>query len=695
MRLLVDGFLGDEEVFRSFGHTFLHEQQHLRFDHWKKFQASQAVKDIMLLDHGFQQAEFDRVSNPYDEEGICGTEHDDEPALRKSMKDVRHYKLNLDCGMTNTVQGLAAPARFASTVGDTGEVISTSSSADSVVTPTVGMSMGAAEAEIINLFNLVEEFIEVEDWDQFAPCLSPENILGNDWFAPYRHDPLVLGEKFWGSEARALLQSKACDQMFSDLILSVQIAAEPVRGEILTLLDPRSFDPRADPATAAVQMEKALQVTMKYRITETGEIILNSYLRHELYNWGNMDWVVVEAARHGCHWILTSTMPQATVHPTELAYQTAKHAASKLLKPILEVLSSFEPDIFRLCIDHAAKATDTRSVRALLSAAKDSKDLRYASLIWEAAMTGDAQVLWFMFGSGARKTVLILLQEAGNIRVRQTHEIFTRRHPHFLKILRKASWRFLIGIESLMCMWDDGKPRSSLPAWNRGIRDLKRLVQGNIPDNFPDVMLLLSIAKSLSTTLDGTYTLSKSWTDAFLRDLPRWMILLPDSQHAAYAYCVRGLWGKDVNESISTEHLSNSDLLDRFQGLAICLLRDARDIMGLNENVSGNSLYSSQRRRVLYRDPADPASEESSPRSPPHHEAPERRLGSRHDQMGHEIDPEPNEGSPHCPHTWQAITERLRYRIPQSQVLSMLIMMGAIFFCLLQFTFCKFLTTNC
>lgn len=729
MRLLVDGFLGDEEVFRSFGHTFLHEQQHISFDHWKKFQVSRAMKDIMLLDHGFQEAEIDRVSGRHGEDDIWQTEDDDAIRFELMQDALDAQKYLYEHKMMTANERAGTIFQFWSTLGNSEGVGSTSSLVDSVAAPTGEASMTPEEGEVIN--------IDIEDQLQVVPLPSPQEFqeqrleptttgfpTRSSWqpetrptshipldasykelqepssvhcsedlhrdFKDELHDALRLQEVHRVEEA--LILHQACDKTFTVLLSSIEKAAKQRRGDILTLLLSSShFDPRVDPATAAARIEMALQGNMRHNLQETGGILIEYYLRHELYKWGNIDWIADVAARHRCHWILSSIVPKANVHPTELAYQAAKHGADGPLQPTLQVLSSFEPDVFRLCIDHAAKAADTRSIRALLSAAQQSKDLRHASIIWEAAMTGDAQVLRSIFGSSARKTVLILLQEAGNIRVRQVHEIFTRGYSRLLMHLRRASCHFSINIEGLMCKWKDWKTGNSSIAWDRGITALTHLVQGNTPDNFPDVMLVLSIAKALSTTLDSTYTPSNSWNSAFLRDLARWQTLLPRSQHAAYVYCVRGLWGVELNKSTSPEPLSDPDLLDRFQSLAICLLRDTTDMLGLNENTYGNSLHSSQRRRACH-GLADSESQESPPRSSPYQETFTRCLGPWNDQIGRGIDPEPNEVSPRHRRTWQAITGRLRYKIPSNKVPSIFIMMGAIFFCLLQFTFCEFLT---
>lgn len=745
LRLLVDGFLGDEEVFRSFGHTFLHEQQYISFDHWKKFQASRAVKDIMLLDHGFHEAERDRASTlrSHDEEFIGEAEHDHESTLGPKVEPALQYQERFvpwqeeDCLTERT----APIPEISTTLGNSGEDYPTASLAEYLSTPLGGATITPEQVEVMSF---IRTLYKVEDQDPAGPCLSPKELLEqlpgpatadlstsvpwqpdiqstSDWQSRFSYvefqgdystdydlDGFQDFQKSFEAELHhalrlqkahlvreALLRHQGCDRIFPVLLSSIQEAAELGRGDILTLLlDSDHFDPRVNINTTAARMEMCLQVTMRYNLQETGEILVEYYLRHELYNWGNIDWVAYEAARHGCHWVLSSIMSKANLDAMDLAYQAAKHAPVGTIQATLIVLSSFEPELLRISIDNAAKAADTRSVRALLSAAQESKDLRHAGIVWEAARTGDAQTLFSIFGPDARNTVLTLLQEAGNMRVRQVHDIFTRRYPRLLMHLRKASCRFPINIEGFTYKWQDWESNSALLAWDRGIRALKHLVQGNVPDNVPDVMLVLSIAEALSATLESTYTPSKSWSDEFLGDLPRWQTILPKSLHAAYAYCAGGLWGMKLNKSIPPEPLSDSDLLDRFQGLAICLLHETTDVLGLNENASGNSLHSSQQRRACLGQ-AETESQNSPLHPFPYHEASARWLEPWDDRMDHEIDMEPNEVCPRRPRTWQAITERLQYSIPSSKVPSIFIMMGAIFFCLLQFTFCKFLAMAC
>jgi hypothetical protein len=53
LSLLVDSFLTDREIFRSFGYENLYERGFLSFEHWKEFQRGQLDDDITLLDDSF------------------------------------------------------------------------------------------------------------------------------------------------------------------------------------------------------------------------------------------------------------------------------------------------------------------------------------------------------------------------------------------------------------------------------------------------------------------------------------------------------------------------------------------------------------------------------------------------------------------------------------------------------------------
>jgi hypothetical protein len=53
LRLLIDGFLTDSDVFKSFGFEHLYERGYLSFEHWNAFQHRQFKNDIALLEDAY------------------------------------------------------------------------------------------------------------------------------------------------------------------------------------------------------------------------------------------------------------------------------------------------------------------------------------------------------------------------------------------------------------------------------------------------------------------------------------------------------------------------------------------------------------------------------------------------------------------------------------------------------------------
>lgn len=55
MMLLIDGFLADGEIFKSYGYEDLYENGFLTYDHWKEFQQAQLEKDISALERSYNE----------------------------------------------------------------------------------------------------------------------------------------------------------------------------------------------------------------------------------------------------------------------------------------------------------------------------------------------------------------------------------------------------------------------------------------------------------------------------------------------------------------------------------------------------------------------------------------------------------------------------------------------------------------
>ena len=55
MMLLIDGFLADGEIFKSYGYEDLYENGFMTYDHWKELQQAQLEKDISTLERSYDE----------------------------------------------------------------------------------------------------------------------------------------------------------------------------------------------------------------------------------------------------------------------------------------------------------------------------------------------------------------------------------------------------------------------------------------------------------------------------------------------------------------------------------------------------------------------------------------------------------------------------------------------------------------
>jgi hypothetical protein len=64
LRLLIDGFLGEGQVFRGFGYERLYEHGHLDYELWRAFQQQRFDSDIDDIDDTFRAVEDDEITLP-------------------------------------------------------------------------------------------------------------------------------------------------------------------------------------------------------------------------------------------------------------------------------------------------------------------------------------------------------------------------------------------------------------------------------------------------------------------------------------------------------------------------------------------------------------------------------------------------------------------------------------------------------
>lgn len=104
-------------------------------------------------------------------------------------------------------------------------------------------------------------------------------------------------------------------------------------------------------------------------------------------------------------------------------------------------------------------------------------------------------------------------------------------------------------------------------AWQSGIKTLRRVSGGQLPEDSGEVLAFLCVCKAVSDTLD--FFTGSGYTAIFFADLRRWGLLFED-RFDCYNHLIRGVWGIDVtNERLSP---SSSELLQYAQGLVSSLV---------------------------------------------------------------------------------------------------------------------------
>lgn len=113
-------------------------------------------------------------------------------------------------------------------------------------------------------------------------------------------------------------------------------------------------------------------------------------------------------------------------------------------------------------------------------------------------------------------------------------------------------------------------------AWKCGIRALRGISGGNLPQDLGDVIAFLCVCKAVSATLD-LYTASE-YTRRFLADLHRWGIVF-DTQASfdLYREAVRDIWEVELSMEFGNPPIPNFDidLLQYAQGLVSALVHEA------------------------------------------------------------------------------------------------------------------------
>ena len=150
--------------------------------------------------------------------------------------------------------------------------------------------------------------------------------------------------------------------------------------------------------------------------------------------------------------------------------------------------------------------------------------------------------------------------------------------------------------------WAKSVERSKRLAWKSGIRVMRKLTRGKVPNTIHETIMFLTIVKAISTVRDIYDPGVSDYRAQFLVDLSRWQLLfISDSRRLEdFGNAVRAIWGVELESSAETAP-SHFETLDQLQHMALRLVQEGAPFLRLEESEGSERvglLLSQQRWRM-------------------------------------------------------------------------------------------------
>ncbi|KAH7342466.1 hypothetical protein BKA65DRAFT_292216 [Rhexocercosporidium sp. MPI-PUGE-AT-0058] len=622
MELLVDGFLADGAVFKSFGYEDLYEHGFLTFEHWKVFQQAQLQKDISVLDEGFcaidevgdfkdqaippihtdsfnlQSMEFDPADAQTDDTPLILSEPSPDLSWNPEYLYLSHPSIN----ETAAAEGREREIRL---------LLDQGAAVDGVENKwLLGRDIPLVEAAKAGHESVVQLLL-----DQGAAVDGVENkwILGRDV-------PLVEAAKAGHESVVQLLldQGAAVDGVENKWILGRDVplveAAKAGHESVVQLL----LDQGA--AVDGVEAHTLWRIKREVPLVEAAKAGHESVVQLLLDKGAAVNGVevhtlcgiirevpVVEAAKAGHESVVQLLLDKgAAVNGVEV------HTLCGIIRevPVVEAAKAGHEAVVRLLLDRGAAASNvglveaakhgveavarlllergiTASSDALVKAAKHGEEAVVRSLLdkgvtassdalVEAAKKSHGAVVRLLLQRGAAVSALESLGlPAARAEIPEKDRKFRRLHKKFVRQYRlmiEAAQRSCTEFQGLNRRFQDRRN-----AWAAGIMTMRRLCRGRPPPDLDNTIAFLCISKAISETLDTTGACY--YKDQFLQDLDRWQALFePGASLDAYRETIHSMWGVVLDKNtLRSWKASDFPTLTHYQALVSTLIRQTSE----------------------------------------------------------------------------------------------------------------------
>ena len=536
--LLVDGLLGDGQVFKSFGYDTLYELKFLDYQLWKCFQQQKCDKDITALDDGFS------IIN--DEEGSPMPGSESTPTTlneERKMDGPSQSSIEFDVETDNDPEQLSLQA----------------------ATDRPGSYSSEALHPVHDLYEHEESY------------LDDDSVTSKLFTAAKRGDETTL--QLLLKHVSDVNSVKWSTSSFSEITLLSEAAGAGHEGIVQLLLD-RGADP-----DLIYQWSSPLTEAARFGHEGIVQLLLDRGADPDLiYQWSSP---LTEAARAGHKGIVQLLLDRGADPDVRCRWSS----------PLTEAARAGHKEVIQLLLDCGADVNAMTSKGLALSvAAASRKETSVRFLIRQGA---DVQLAALYLQTRYREEDMRwLLKITSSICNRQTADSDKSQNLRYLRLkfvnqyvlMAKAARDSPSKLRDL-----PGRFRNYGEAWTAGIGTLRGLCRGDAPRDVYGTVAFLSIARAIVETLHDKKNCN--YIEEFERDLDRWEALFKDrADLEAYKDAMKSMWDV-VFDEYSSNQREDVEALLRFQELASTLVSYANDVLDFNAFDDGGLEHSQQRWR--------------------------------------------------------------------------------------------------
>ena len=359
-----------------------------------------------------------------------------------------------------------------------------------------------------------------------------------------------------------------------------------------------------------------------------------------------------------------------------MLFKAAKDGRTNMIQTLLDCVPF--PGAFDTRYLSAAEGNDRKSIRLLLSSRPGANGPQFHDALIQAALHGHADIVELLVDRAlgnakpAWKLILasMLLEEGRKIRLRSVYKKFKAVQLELqTAMLRKVELHRYSHLQDYRL------------AWKSGMTTFRNILGRTLPNSTEDVLAFLCVSAAISSTLDtekGYESVSRM--ELFRRDLARWESLIPASELHDYQEIVGEIWDGYNPELVQYRCEANEvangtpEQLEYFQSLALRMTCQARWLCDASQTLDSGILASQWK----WREKADTNEitiRGSKRTEVVHPDKPNEIVGRQKRSTGS---------------MKQSGTQDVsNWKPPENIETLMIIMMGAIFICALQFLLCK------